>query len=345
MPDKTEQFEWISKLARAAMIVTQSLLVLAIAVTVALTVLTGLNASGDSVGRSLAPWILLILLEVAGVVWVFVLNGLVALFVAAESDMRDTAGRLSRLETLAADQAESSRKLLELATLSDQAKSLVYRDQEIEAIRETVHADLMKQDYTTAEVLIEAMEKRFGYADEAGRMRKELAESRKATMEEKIDAAVSRIQQIVDRHDWGVRALREARRVMRLFPNNPKVTSLPERIQTARTQHKRSLLQRYGEAVRKNAIDESIELLKELDGYLTPQEAAALEESVRGVFKARLRQLGVQFAIRVTDEQWSEAIAVGEEIIREFPNSRMAQEVREKLGALQAKAEGANPRA
>ena len=107
----------------------------------------------------------------------------------------------------------------------------------------------------------------------------------------------------------------------------------------ARTGHKRSLLQAYGEAVRKNDVDKSIELLRELDRYLTPQEAAALEESVRGVFKAKLHNLGVQFAISVTDQQWADAVATGEEIIREFPNTRMAQEVREKMGLLRSRAQ------
>ncbi len=342
MPDKNEQFQWITNLARIALIVTQSVLGLAIAVTVAMTILKALKISDGPPWEALAPWVLMILVEIAAVVWTFVLHGLVSLFVAVEYSARNSANRLSRLETLAADQSESSRKLVDLGSLSDQAKSLVYRDRELEAVRETIHEDLIKQDYGTAAVLIDAVETRFGYPDEAQRMREELEASRKATLEEKIDAAVARIQQIIDRRDWS-RATRETRRILRLFPDNPKIASLPERIQQARTEHKRELLERYGEAVKKNDIDTSIKLLKELDLYLSPQEVAALglEESVRGVFKERLHQLGVQFAIRVTDQQWDEAIAAGEEIIREFPNSRMSQEVREKMGVLKAKARSA----
>ena len=57
------------------------------------------------------------------------------------------------------------------------------------------------------------------------------------------------------------------------------------------------------------------------------------------MFRAKLHQLGVQFAIRVTEENWPEAITVGETIIAEFPNTRMAQEVREKVDMLRARAE------
>ena len=111
-----------------------------------------------------------------------------------------------------------------------------------------------------------------------------------------------------------------------------------QQLQQAQAKHKGELLQAYGEAVRKKDVDRSIELLKRLDQYLTPQEAAALEESARGVFRAKLHNLGVQFAICVTDQRWDEAIASGEEIIREYPNSRMCHEVRQKMPQLQTRA-------
>jgi len=337
MPEENVRFEWVVKLARLALIATQFMLAVALVATIAIAVVV---ATSEPTLQTLGPWLLAILLEIAAILWVFVLHGLVGLLVAVEFSTRGTSNRLTQLETLAVDQAETAKSLLDLATLSDQAKSLIYRDKEIDAFRETIHEDLIRQDYDTAEAIIDAIEKKLGYADEAERLRAELSDSRKATLEEKIDAAVVRIQEIIDRRDWD-RATREAQKIMRLFPDNPKVLSVPDRIKKARTQHKRELLHAYGEAVRKNAIDEGIELLRELDAYLTPREGAALQESARGVFKAHLHQLGVQFAICVTDQLWAGAISVGEEIIAEFPNSRMAQEVREKLDVLRTKAAAA----
>ena len=196
----------------------------------------------------------------------------------------------------------------------------------------------MRQDYKTAEALIDTIETSLGYSDEAAHLREEVAESRKATLEEKIDMEVKRIQQIIERHDWS-HATRESQQLLKLFPDNPKVAALPERIQAARATHKRDLLRVYDEAVRKNDVDGSVELLKELDSYLSSQEAAALAESARELLRAKLHNLGVQFSIFVTEEQWSQAIAIGKQIIREYPNSRMAQEVREKMDQLHAKAE------
>lgn len=268
----------------------------------------------------------------------FVLYGLIKAMVANELAVSRSASLLERLETLQQDQGSSLKKLIDLESLSDQARSLIFRDREIEAFRETIHHNLMRQDYKTAEALIDTIETNLGYSDEAARLREEVAESRKATLEEKIDVEVNRIQKIIDRHDWS-HAIRESQQLLKLFPDNPKVTALPERIQAARATHKRDLLRVYDEAVRKNDVDGSVELLKELDSYLSPQEAAALAESARGVFRAKLHNLGVQFSLFVTEEQWNQAVATGEQIIREYPNSRMAQEVREKMDQLHAKAE------
>jgi hypothetical protein len=251
----------------------------------------------------------------------------------------DAADRLARLESLLADQGEDIRNLAQMASLSDQAKSLIYHEREIDAVRETVQAMLLKQDYASADALVTRMESRLGLVEEAARMREEIQATRRATTDEKIHAALRRIESILDRQQWS-QATRETERLISLFPNNAAALALRKKIQDAWSAHKRQLLKEYGEAVRVNDVERSIDLLKKLDRYLTPQEGAALAESARGVFKAKLHNLGVQFAIAVTDQQWASAVATGEEITREYPNSRMAREVREKLDLLRAYATG-----
>jgi hypothetical protein len=276
---------------------------------------------------------------VAGL-WVWTLQGCVRAWVSAEEAARTAASRLRTLETLLEDQAANAHRLVDLSSLSDRAKSLIYRDREIEAFRETVQADLTRQDYASAVQHIEAIEKIFGSAEEAERLRKELEDSRKATQDEKIDQAIVRLQRIVDQHDWA-HAQREAQRIVQIFPDHAKVASLPQRIENARLRTKRDLLQQYGEAVGKNDVEKGVKLLRELDRYLTPQEAAALAESARGVFHAKLLNLGVQFSIHVADQRWDDALSTGEEIIRDFPNTRMSQEVGEKIDLLRQRAAAA----
>jgi hypothetical protein len=288
-------------------------------------------------GLALACGVLFLLFMLVIALGLVALYGCVRTWVSAEDAAHTAASRIRTVETLLEDQAANSQKLVDLATLSDEARSLIYRDREIEAFRETVQADLTRQDYKAAAEHIEAIEKRFGYAEEAARLRKEAEESRKATVAEKLEQAFGRLQRIVDQRDWA-RAQREAQRIAQIFPEDPKVASLPQRIEKARLQTKRQLLAQYGEAVAKNDVEAGVRLLKELDSYLAPQEAAALAESARGIFHAKLVNMGVQFSIHVADERWEGALATGEEIVREFPNTKMAQEVREKLDLLRQRA-------
>jgi hypothetical protein len=270
---------------------------------------------------------------VAGV-WVWVIVGVITTIVRAEQAMHAVVARLQRLETLNEVLHESTDRIVDLSRMSDAAKSLLFRQSEIEAMNELLHEYVMRQDYAKAEDLIGDVEKRLGYADQVQAMRDEIVKARSSTMEQKIDSAVDRISRLLEAQAWD-QAARQVNRLVALVPKNPKIAVLPELVADARAKHKRALLEGYGEAVKSGDIDRSIELLHQLDADLTPQEAAALQDSARGVFRAKLHNLGVQFAIRVTDKQWQEAAAIGEQIVGEFPNTRMAQEVRQKMETLQ----------
>jgi outer membrane protein assembly factor BamD (BamD/ComL family) len=50
----------------------------------------------------------------------------------------------------------------------------------------------------------------------------------------------------------------------------------------------------------------------------------------------------VQFAIAIADQQWELAVKTGDQIALEYPNSRMAREVREKMELLKQYAANAN---
>jgi tetratricopeptide (TPR) repeat protein len=337
MAETDHGFRWVNRTARVCLVGVWILLALGVIACIALivnAVLGGWAWARDAVWVVALP-VALLLAGCAAVGY-----GLVLVLTRIYRVAERTHGRLDRLESVVEDQHALTRELVELARMSEQAKSLLYRDRELEAFRETIHTDIIRQDYASAEILIDALEQRYGRPDEAAELREQIEESRNASLSEKIDAAISRVNDLIVRRNWS-QALREAERIAKLFPDNTKVAALPDRIENARSTHKRELLQKYGEAVRKNDIDRSIDLLRELDGYLTPQEAAALEESARGVFKAKLHNLGVQFAIFVTEGQWNKAIETGEEIVQEFPNSRMAREVSEKMDQLRARASAA----
>jgi hypothetical protein len=109
-------------------------------------------------------------------------------------------------------------------------------------------------------------------------------------------------------------------------------------VDNARGVYKADLERRFLDAAGQDHIEEALGLLKELDGYLTESDAEPFREVARGVIGKARENLGAQFKIAVRDRQWSTAAAVGRRIINEFPNTRMATEVRDMLDGILARA-------
>ncbi|MBP7934213.1 MAG: hypothetical protein KA354_06140 [Phycisphaerae bacterium] len=221
--------------------------------------------------------------------------------------------------------------------LSDTAKSLAHRELEREALRQAIHEEMYGGDAEAVQYLINEMERRFGYKQEAQKLREEVSLKREMTIEEKINEALSHIEKMMDEHRWD-RAQVESDRLTKLFPRHERVSSLSAELDRRRDVRKQELLDQWKLAVQREEIDRGIAILTELDAYLTKEEAQALQDSARHVFKARLVNLGVQFGLAVTESRWRDALEVGLRIRQEFPNSRMAQEVSQKLETLQVKA-------
>jgi hypothetical protein len=121
------------------------------------------------------------------------------------------------------------------------------------------------------------------------------------------------------------------------------VKGLQKEIETRRQAHKRQLLDAWYDAVNRKDVDGSIEILKKLDLYLTPQEGEMLQETARGMFKLKLENLKAQFAQAVQDHRWTEAVRLGDTIIQDFPNSRIAAECRETMETLRKRAAEPEP--
>lgn len=225
--------------------------------------------------------------------------------------------------------------------LSDRAKSVAFREKDRDAIRRAIQEEMNRGDWDAALGLADNIESEFGYKGEANRFRDEIFQRRQDAVRRQIQEVVA----IIDRHtrseQWNG-ALREAERLMGMFPDNEQVKNLPNEIDRRRQEHKKQLLDSWHDAVARHDVDGSIEILKQLDTYLTPVEAEGMQETARQVFKEKLNQLSKQFADSVHEQRWAEAVRVGDAISREFPNTRVAQEVREKMDALKQRASG-NP--
>lgn len=226
--------------------------------------------------------------------------------------------------------------------ISERAKAIAFRENERDALRRAIHEETARKDWEAALVLANEIEAVFGYKQEADGLRKQIADLREADVRRQVNDGLA----VIDRHcraeQWTL-ALREAERLMQLFPHDGQSQRLPQEIETRRHSHKKQLLDGFHDSVARHDVDGGIEILKSLDSYLTPAEAESMQETARQIFKDKRLILGQQFAVAVREHRWSEAIRLGEAITAEFPNSRMAQEVQEKMELLRQRATETEP--
>ena len=133
-------------------------------------------------------------------------------------------------------------------------------------------------------------------------------------------------------------AFADAGRLLRLYPDSSRVFGLRGRVEQAQRSYKEELERRFLVAAKDGHNEEAMLLVKELDGYLSPIEAEPLRELARGVIGKARENLGAQFKLAVQDKNWREASRVGERIIADFPNSRMAAEIRDVIDGIRIRA-------
>ena len=254
-----------------------------------------------------------------------------------ETSRKETTARQEAILHAISEQIRSLAPVLtqisEQQLISERAKAIAFRESEREALRRAIAEETSRKDWDAALVLANEMETVFGYKQEADRVREEIAIQRNTDVRRQITDALTLIDKFCRGEQWTL-ALREADRLIAAFPNDPQVQRIPQNIEDRRQALKQQLLDAWNDAVSRHDVDGGIEILKQLDIYLTPAEAESMQDTARRVFKDKLMLLGQQFAAAVKNHVWAEAVRLGESIIAEFPNSRMAQEVREKIDLL-----------
>lgn len=248
---------------------------------------------------------------------------------------------LTQIQETLDDRLQQTSILLNLMSeqqlLSDRAKAIAFREKDRDALRRAITEEIARGDWEAAESLVNEIEASFGYRQEAERFREQIARSRADAERRAINEGLAVIDRCCRSERWA-EALQEAQLLMQRFPGNPSVQNLPQEIEQRREQHKQRLLDSWHDAVARKDVDGSIEILKQLDLYLTPTEAESMQETARTVFKEKLNLLRLQFAAAVQEHNWAEAVDLGDQIMRDFPNTRIAQEVREKMDALRQRA-------
>ncbi len=228
------------------------------------------------------------------------------------------------------------------AMVSDDARRVLNRGAERNMLCKAIEEDIHAQAWDAALVLCDELAQRFGYRQDAEEFRARIELARSEIQERKVADSIARLDGLIVQRRWDV-AANEARRIQRLFPDSTRVERLRDRVEQARSVYKGDLERRFLDSAQHGKVEEAMTQLKELDAYLTEDEAAPLREVARGVISKARDNLGAQFKIAVQDRQWAQAAALGRRIVNEFPNTRMAQEVRGLLDGILAKANQGEP--
>jgi len=224
--------------------------------------------------------------------------------------------------------------------ISDAAKSLAHREEELQALRQTIRNDIRTGRWDAAYRLVDEVNRRFGHDEEASKLREELDTAREEEIENRLVKAIAMVEGHFMAQEWEL-AGGEIDRLKLALPDDARVASLQQRMETLREGRKTELRKEWDEAIQRGETDHAIELLKELDDYLSPEDVRELTNVARTVFKEKLLQLGIQFRFAVKEKRWSDALTIGIEMVRDYPNARAAQEVREMLDVLRERSKPA----
>jgi len=247
--------------------------------------------------------------------------------------LRDNSAKLEDVTKALQDISSNLAQINHSTRVSDAAKAIVFRDADIQTLREAVFDKLQQQDFSAAEDIINEIAKKPEYKELAEQLRIQTARYHDATDQERLNQVMAHIDKLLDDCQWG-RANAQIEGLIKVHPDNEQVKSMRQVLLDKKQQRKRILLAAWDDAIQNRQTDRSLAILKELDQYLTPNEGLALQEAARDVFRTKLHNLGVQFAISVTEKRWVDALEIGQNIIADFPNSKMSEEIRGKLDVL-----------
>lgn len=221
--------------------------------------------------------------------------------------------------------------------LSETAKAIAFRDADRQSLREAVFDKLQQHDFDTTHEIINEIAHRPEYKQLTEQLRAQAKKYQEATDQERINQVIEHIEKLFENYDWAKASI-QVERLIKTYPKSEKAIELRQKLLDRKQERKKVLLTAWDDAVKRQATDRSLGILRELDLYLTPNEGLALQEAAGSIFRNKLHNLGVQFSLAVSGKQWDKAIKTGEEIIRDFPNSRMTQEIRERWDILKQKA-------
>ncbi len=247
--------------------------------------------------------------------------------------LRESDAKLEKVAGFLEKTNAELRQVNQNTRLSETAKSIAYRDADKQSLREAVLDKLHRQDFETTYEIIDEIAGSTEYKKLAEQLRVEAKRYQNATDSERINQVITHIDKLLDSFRW-TQASTVIERLIKAAPDSDTAKAMRQKLVDKKQERKKALLAAWDDAVKRQETDRSLEILHELDLYLSPNEGLALQEAARDVFRSKLHNMGVTFSLAVSGKQWDKALVIGRQIVRDFPNSRMAEEIRERIDAL-----------
>ena len=247
--------------------------------------------------------------------------------------LRDNSSKLEELTGALEKISEGLSQINHSTRISETAKAIAFRDSDRQSLREAVFEKLQMQDFEAANEIIDEIAIRSEYQELAEQLRIQAEQYHNANDQERLNQIIAHIEKLLIECQWA-RASSQIEGLIRNYPDSEQAKAMRQVLHDKKQERKRILLAAWDDAITHQETDRSLEILKELDQYLTPNEALALQEAASDVFRTKLHNLGVQFSISVTEKRWTDALDIGQQIINNFPNSKMSEEIHSKLHVL-----------
>ena len=230
----------------------------------------------------------------------------------------------------------------ENSALSDASKRLLYRDRELDLLRMLTEQDIAAGKFNSAMRLVNELSSQFGLLEEAEAFRGRIEEARRADVQRQIKIGLEQLNHALSDEDWHS-ALLMATRLQRLYPDAPSVQDLENHVISVRRRHAAGLAHSLDDARSEDRIEDAMQLLKELDRHVDTEEAQRLAPVAKAVVSRHREELAERFRGAVETKNWLEAVRLGEQIVLNYPNTRMAEEVSALLGELHSRVTPSSP--
>ncbi|MBT7351439.1 MAG: hypothetical protein HN811_03180, partial [Phycisphaerae bacterium] len=131
-------------------------------------------------------------------------------------------------------------EILKAGMLSDTAKRILFREREMELLRQTIEEDIEQGDFNAGLVLCRDLDRLFGYTEEAEQLRNRVLLARNSQLAAKIEEEVEHVSNLLGEGRLG-HAEEAAQRLQRMYPDSPALHGLEARLRGFRQQLKRDL--------------------------------------------------------------------------------------------------------